>query len=86
MSDWVRIVGSIVIHQNIRSGQRPESKGLNELTGMPRHRYADVAPGTLKTPQVLDALVGSDSAGDAKRDLSFQDFLITHVSPVEIEM
>jgi hypothetical protein len=34
VSNWIRIVGSIVIHQYIGAAQRAEGEGLNELTGM----------------------------------------------------
>jgi len=44
---------------------------LNELAGVARHGYANIAAGPLQTAQHLDGFIRSDSTGHSQRYSSF---------------
>ena len=69
MGNWIRIVRSVIIHDNVGSGQGAKRKGLNELAGAFGHRYSHRTPGSLQSAQDFRSLVRSNAAGYSQRYL-----------------
>ncbi len=66
--DWIGIIGRIIVHDDVRTRECAEGEGLNELTGVTRHRHPHVATGALQAAQEFDALISGNAPGYAKAD------------------
>src|SRR5438105_1201126 len=64
MGDRIRVVGCVIINNNVRPGERAKRKRLNEFTCMPRHRHPHITARALQFPKHFDGFVGSNAAAN----------------------
>jgi hypothetical protein len=71
--DGVGVLGRVVVHDDVRAGERTEGERRDELTRALRHPDAHGAAGALQPAQDLHGLVGGDTARDAQRDAAARE-------------
>jgi hypothetical protein len=66
--DRVWVLGRVVVHDDVRAGERAEGERRDELARALCHPDAHLTSGALQPAQNLHGLVRRDPARDAERD------------------
>jgi hypothetical protein len=68
MSDWIRIIGRVIVDNDVTTREGAKREWLHKLARPLRHRDSDRAARSLQSTEHFDGLVGSDTATDTKRN------------------